>query len=113
MRLYALAIAAAATLSLVPVSAFSQSVEIGREGFRIGRDRDRSGLCEELRSACLNKERLGEVGEGNCRRYRETCRRPSRESLCRELRSACLNKERLGEVGEGNCRRYRETCRGG
>jgi hypothetical protein len=30
--------------------------------------------CEELRYACLNKERLGEQGEGNCRRYRELCR---------------------------------------
>jgi hypothetical protein len=27
-----------------------------------------------LRAACLNKERLGERGEGNCRRYRQTCR---------------------------------------
>lgn len=30
--------------------------------------------CAELRAACLNKERLGEVGEGNCRRYRQMCR---------------------------------------
>lgn len=32
------------------------------------------GGCEELRLACLNKDRLGEQGEGNCRRYREMCR---------------------------------------
>jgi hypothetical protein len=31
-------------------------------------------VCEELRVACLNKDRLGEQGEGNCRRYRQTCR---------------------------------------
>jgi hypothetical protein len=30
--------------------------------------------CRELRYACVNKERLGEQGEGNCRRYRELCR---------------------------------------
>jgi hypothetical protein len=34
-----------------------------------------SGMCEELRQACMQKERLGERGEGNCRRYREICRR--------------------------------------
>jgi hypothetical protein len=27
-----------------------------------------------LRAACLNKDQLGEQGEGNCRRYRQTCR---------------------------------------
>ncbi|MGH6800601.1 MAG: hypothetical protein ACRECZ_04140, partial [Methylocella sp.] len=57
------------------------------------------------------KEELGEQGEGNCRRYRETCQeRQSRRPSCRELRNACLHKEELGEEGEGNCRRYRETC---
>ena len=34
----------------------------------------RSGQCEELRRACLNKEKLGERGEGNCQRYRSECR---------------------------------------
>jgi hypothetical protein len=33
------------------------------------------GECEELRAACLRKDQLGEQGEGNCRRYREICRR--------------------------------------
>jgi hypothetical protein len=33
------------------------------------------GQCEELRIACMHKDQLGEQGEGNCRRYRETCRR--------------------------------------
>lgn len=31
------------------------------------------GSCRELRAACMHKEELGEVGRGNCRRYRETC----------------------------------------
>lgn len=30
--------------------------------------------CRELRRACLYKEELGEVGRGNCARYREMCR---------------------------------------
>jgi len=38
------------------------------------RGSDAHRMCEELRAACLQKERLGERGEGNCRRYREACR---------------------------------------
>ncbi|MEK4032592.1 hypothetical protein WOC76_03375 [Methylocystis sp. IM3] len=30
--------------------------------------------CRELRRACLFKEDLGEVGRGNCQRYRTLCR---------------------------------------
>lgn len=30
--------------------------------------------CRELRRACLYKRELGEVGMGNCQRYRELCR---------------------------------------
>lgn len=30
--------------------------------------------CRELRRACLYKEELGEVGRGNCQRYRALCR---------------------------------------
>lgn len=29
--------------------------------------------CDELRRACLNKDKLGERGEGNCARYRSQC----------------------------------------
>lgn len=29
--------------------------------------------CERLRRACIYKEERGEVGEGNCRRYRHEC----------------------------------------
>ena len=74
MRMYALAIVAAAAL-FPPVPAFSQGIEIGPGGVRIGPERSSQRECEELRRACLHKEELGEEGEGNCRRYRETCRR--------------------------------------
>ena len=113
MRAYALAIAAAAALFAFSDSASSQRLEVGPGGVRIDDGRGRRGPdCEELRRACENKDRLGERGEGNCRRYRESCQsRPSRAQVCAELRQACLNKDRLGEQGEGNCRKYRATCR--
>jgi len=76
MRMYALAIVAAAALC-PPVPAFSQGIEIGPGGVHIDRGRAREDRdCEELRRACLHKEELGEEGEGNCRRYRETCKDP-------------------------------------
>jgi hypothetical protein len=80
MRIYALAIAAAAAL-FSPVPASSQTIEIGPGGVHIDGDRDRDGAarqgdCEELRRACLHKDELGEEGEGNCLRYRETCKNP-------------------------------------
>ena len=70
----------------------------------------RGDHCERLRRACAYKEERGEVGEGNCRRYRAECSR--RLSYCGQLRQACLYKERRGEIGEGNCRRYRRECGG-
>jgi hypothetical protein len=69
-----------------------------------------SGYCERLRRACVYKEYRGEVGEGNCRRYRAECQRGN--SYCERLRRACIHKEDRGEVGEGNCRRYRAECGG-
>lgn len=81
--------------------------------------------CRQLRYACVYKHRLGEEGEGNCRRYRQECGGygsyggygrggngygEGRED-CESLRNACIYKESRGEVGEGNCRRYREQCR--
>jgi hypothetical protein len=68
----------------------------------------RGGYCERLRRACIYKEERGEVGYGNCRRYREEC--GGRVSYCERLRRACIDKEERGEVGYGNCRRYREEC---
>ena len=93
MRQLAFAVAAVALLVL-PLSAsaaplstdLSSQIEVGPGGVRVGHDRYDSrrrderrarpsrGECAELRRACLNKERLGEQGEGNCRRYRAMCR---------------------------------------
>ena len=70
----------------------------------------RGGYCERLRRACIYKEERGEVGEGNCRIYRQEC--GGRASYCERLRRACIYKEERGEVGEGNCRRYRNECGG-
>ena len=55
MRKCAFGAAAAAALFVIPVSAFSQSVEIGPGGVRV-----RGGECEQLRRACENKDVLGE-----------------------------------------------------
>ena len=108
---YAFGAAAAMAFFVIPISAFAQSIEVGPGGVRVYDGRG-GGQCEQLRRACENKDALGERGEGNCRRYRETCQRPVRRDVCGELRQACLNKDQLGEQGEGNCRRYRQTCRG-
>ena len=34
---------------------------------------DESERCRELRGVCTHKEKLGEQGMGNCRRFRELC----------------------------------------
>jgi hypothetical protein len=113
----AAAIALAVVLSsgggLYPGAQAQPSIQIGPGGIRVddGRARRGGGQCEELRLACENKDRLGEQGEGNCRRYRQMGQRQFRQQVCEELRVACLNKDQLGEQGEGNCRRYRTTCR--
>jgi len=69
------------------------------------------GYCERLRRACIYREQRGEVGEGNCRRYRAECGGGG-PSYCERLRHACVYREQRGEVGEGNCRRYRAECGG-
>ena len=76
MRKYALGVAAAAALFVIPISAFSQSIEIGPGGVRLG-----SGECEQLRRACENKDVLGErakeiaadIGRAAKGRFAETC----------------------------------------
>jgi hypothetical protein len=75
MRTYAFAIAAAVAL-FFPVSAYSEEIQIGPGGVHIDSDRDgsRHRECEELRRACQHKDQSGEQGEGNCRKYRETCK---------------------------------------
>jgi len=82
MRTIRFGIAVAAAMFVLPVNA--QGIEFGPGGVRMGggerdygrygRERASRGVCAELRRACLNKEELGEQGEGNCRRYRRTCR---------------------------------------
>jgi hypothetical protein len=92
MRKYFIATAVALLILPGPVLASeaaidmsAQRFEVGPGGLRIGpergpedfrgrSDRGRGGLCAELRAACLNADRLGERGAGNCRRYRSTCR---------------------------------------
>jgi hypothetical protein len=78
MRAYLFAAVAAAFFAYT-ASAFSQDIEIGPGGIRVaphhsGWSASRPD-CAELRAACLHKEELGEEGQGNCRRYRELCRR--------------------------------------
>lgn len=104
-----LALANISTVAATPLgtdlrglAAFQSSLEQAQ--FAPGRN------CERLRRACEFKGERGEVGEGNCRRYRAECGR--RPSYCERLRSACYNKDVRGEVGQGNCRRYRAECRG-
>jgi hypothetical protein len=66
-----------------------------------------AGYCERLRRACIYKVERGEVGQGNCHRYRVEC---GQQRHCEKLRQACVYKEERGEVGQGNCRRYRHEC---
>ena len=53
MRKLTLAVGAAAALFVIPISAFSQSIQIqiGPGGVRIDDGRGRGGQCEELRRA--------------------------------------------------------------
>lgn len=47
--------------------------EPGVGGYGAGEARGGGANCRELRQACLNKDQLGEQGEGNCRTYRSLC----------------------------------------
>lgn len=119
MRRRLFATVAAALLLAAPVPVSAQYVEFGvggfsrDDGYGRGGGRRGGGYCDQLRRACENKDSLGEVGQGNCRRFREECGRPRppRRDICQELRQACLYKDEMGERGRGNCREYRETCR--
>lgn len=77
MYTYAFALAATVLFAL-PSTAFSQGIQIGPGGVQIdpqyhGRSVGRDN-CEQLRRECLNREELGEEGEGNCRKYRRLCK---------------------------------------
>ena len=84
MHRLALGFAACVFCSLpLPASAGPLSIELSAQSIQIGpggvgvvepRRRVSARDCRQLRAACLNKERLGEQGEGNCRRYRSLCR---------------------------------------
>ncbi len=84
MRNFAVILATSTLLLAVPASTFAQEFEVGPGGVRVEPWRHhhryyegRSGYapdCRALRRACLNKEELGEVGRGNCERYRRLCR---------------------------------------
>ena len=118
MRSHLIALAAATLVALsTPVSA--QSIEFGPGGIRIddGRGRGRGGPdCGELRAACLNKDRLGEQGEGNCRRYRNLCRGGGERGASRRGFSGegndggncrVITRERTNAYGETVVRRTR------
>ena len=62
MRNYGFGAVAATALSVLPISAFSQSIEVGPGGVRVYDGRG-GGQCEQLRRACENKDALGERGE--------------------------------------------------
>ena len=61
MRKYAFGAAAATALLVIPISAFSQSIEVGPGGVRVYDGRG-VGECEQLRRACEYKDVLGERG---------------------------------------------------
>ncbi len=76
MRTQLLALIGAALIS-IPAPTFAQGIEFGPGGVRVDRGYHRhygyGGNCRELRKACLNKDELGETGQGNCARYRRLC----------------------------------------
>jgi len=75
-----LAASAAPTSAMTSISATSADTSPHAVGWR---DREwrreryyrHGGYCERLRRACVYKHERGEVGEGNCRRYRSECGR--------------------------------------
>jgi hypothetical protein len=71
MRTYMLAIAVAPFAIPTPVLSESGHRYYNRyEGLY---DRYESERCRELRGVCTHKEKPGEQGMGNCRRFRELC----------------------------------------
>jgi hypothetical protein len=81
MRSYILATFTAAFLAL-PAAAVPAPSNLGDGVLQVQHREYHGGYrhwgygpdCRELRRACLNKEELGEVGRGNCQRYRAMCR---------------------------------------
>ncbi len=65
--------------------------------------------CEDLQRACLDKDAIGERGQGNCKRYRDQC--GVNPDYCARLLMGCLHKNEQGLDGERSCRHYRFECR--
>jgi hypothetical protein len=61
--------ATAASISGVPIGPHVSLIE----------NAQMSGYCRRLRRACEFKDERGQVGEGNCRRYRIECGRGYRD----------------------------------
>lgn len=77
----------------------------------------RGGYCESLRRACLYKRELGEVGQGNCRRYQLECggqdygpprydRGYRGAGRCEYWRNRCANAYGSQSKGWYECMRY-------
>ena len=56
-----------------PETSLAEPAQYG--GWRGEREYSYRRHCARLRRACMFKEQRGEVGEGNCRRYRRECGR--------------------------------------
>jgi hypothetical protein len=76
MRSIVLGAMVAGGLSVFALSS-AAAAPLGREGVTrqriIEQVQYESRYCRRLRRACENKDIRGEVGEGNCRRYRREC----------------------------------------
>jgi hypothetical protein len=76
MRSVILGTAIATGMSALAISAAS-AAPLARDGIvgqgLIEQVQYESRYCRRLRRACENKDIRGEVGEGNCRRYRRQC----------------------------------------
>jgi hypothetical protein len=76
MRSIILGITVATGMSGFALSAAS-AAPLGRDAIAgqgvIEQAQYESRYCRRLRRACQNKDIRGEVGEGNCRRYRREC----------------------------------------
>jgi hypothetical protein len=79
MRKILLVTAALGGLIIQNAPTLAQGFRIGPGGVEVddGRgyreERRQRQICRELRDACENRDRYGEEGQGNCRRYRRNC----------------------------------------
>ncbi len=83
MHKFAVSLVTSILLLSAPAVSIAQEFEVGPGGVRVEPWRHRhwyegrSGYgpdCRTLRRSCLYKGELGEVGRGNCERYRRLCR---------------------------------------